>query len=368
MGRPPGLMGGVNKKGSWSPEEDILLLTYIQEHGPRDWKSIPENTGLQRCKRSCRLRWKNYLRPDIKRGDFTAEEDKRIINLQALLGNKWVAIAYYLPGRTDNDIKNHWNSQLKKKLTGAVHEGYIDDGQGSSTSTNQFNQDTDSSKSIWVSRLQNNVHTAKKALFDAISISPTLSIHDHGVVSPPASLILSSSSLMDIPPMQTSDLISFNSSHETNMNINEQDLLNNANDYHSGIHELSQVDQGFNYSTTSHPSSVENVTQWLQKWTGEYPNKGSVTENIIDSMKINSPIVNDQGMMNVEDDDNAMIPLFSSTENSMLHYEASYISSISAVDVTSYSTNIQERQHEKNSDLQMLNMSTSYDQDVSWSF
>lgn len=72
--------------------------------------------GLQRCSKSCRLRWTNYLRPGIKRGNFTPHEEGMIIHLQALLGNKWAAIASYLPQRTDNDIKNYWNTHLKKKL------------------------------------------------------------------------------------------------------------------------------------------------------------------------------------------------------------------------------------------------------------
>jgi myb proto-oncogene protein len=72
--------------------------------------------GLLRCSKSCRLRWTNYLRPGIKRGNFTPHEEGMIIHLQALLGNKWASIASYLPQRTDNDIKNYWNTHLKKKL------------------------------------------------------------------------------------------------------------------------------------------------------------------------------------------------------------------------------------------------------------
>ncbi|KAE8671229.1 Transcription repressor MYB4 [Hibiscus syriacus] len=69
-----------------------------------------------RCGKSCRLRWINYLRPDLKRGTFSQEEENLIIELHALLGNRWSQIAAQLPGRTDNEIKNLWNSCLKKKL------------------------------------------------------------------------------------------------------------------------------------------------------------------------------------------------------------------------------------------------------------
>ncbi|XP_052135502.1 transcription factor MYB60-like [Oryza glaberrima] len=117
MGRPPCCDNGVGvKKGPWTPEEDIILVSYIQQHGPGNWRSVPENTGLMRCSKSCRLRWTNYLRPGIKRGNFTPHEEGIIIHLQALLGNKWAAIASYLPQRTDNDIKNYWNTHLKKKV------------------------------------------------------------------------------------------------------------------------------------------------------------------------------------------------------------------------------------------------------------
>ncbi|XP_071710076.1 transcription factor MYB60 [Rutidosis leptorrhynchoides] len=107
MGRPPCCEKIGVKKGPWTPEEDIILVSYIQQNGPGNWRSVPTNTGLIRCSKSCRLRWTNYLRPGIKRGNFTDQEEKMIIHLQALLGNRWAAIASYLPQRTDNDIKNY---------------------------------------------------------------------------------------------------------------------------------------------------------------------------------------------------------------------------------------------------------------------
>ncbi|CAA7049147.1 unnamed protein product [Microthlaspi erraticum] len=104
------------KKGPWTPEEDEKLVGYIQTHGPGKWRTLPKNAGLQRCGKSCRLRWTNYLRPDIKRGEFSLQEEETIIQLHRLLGNKWSAIAIHLPGRTDNEIKNYWNTHIKKKL------------------------------------------------------------------------------------------------------------------------------------------------------------------------------------------------------------------------------------------------------------
>ncbi|KAF5202525.1 Myb transcription factor, partial [Thalictrum thalictroides] len=87
-------------------------------HGTRNWRLIPKNAGLQRCGKSCRLRWTNYLRPDLKHGEFQESEEQTIVKLHSIVGNRWSLIAAQLPGRTDNDVKNHWNTKLKKKLSG----------------------------------------------------------------------------------------------------------------------------------------------------------------------------------------------------------------------------------------------------------
>ncbi|KAL5725146.1 hypothetical protein ACHQM5_008322 [Ranunculus cassubicifolius] len=104
------------KKGLWTEEEDKILLDYISVHGKGRWSRIARITGLRRCGKSCRLRWMNYLSPNVKKGDFSAEEEDLIIRLHKLLGNRWSLIAGRVPGRTDNQVKNHWNTHLSKKL------------------------------------------------------------------------------------------------------------------------------------------------------------------------------------------------------------------------------------------------------------
>ncbi|CAI9088890.1 OLC1v1023341C1 [Oldenlandia corymbosa var. corymbosa] len=104
------------KKGAWSEEEDNKLRTYIQRHGIWNWRQMPKFAGLKRCGKSCRLRWMNYLKPGVRRGNYTREEEELILRLHRKHGNKWSVIAENLPGRTDNDIKNHWNAHLSRNV------------------------------------------------------------------------------------------------------------------------------------------------------------------------------------------------------------------------------------------------------------
>ncbi|XP_059623208.1 transcription factor MYB20-like [Cornus florida] len=116
MGRQPCCDKVGLKKGPWTSEEDKKLVNFILTNGQCCWRAVPKLAGLLRCGKSCRLRWTNYLRPDLKRGLLSEYEEKMVIDLHAQLGNRWSKIASHLPGRTDNEIKNHWNTHIKKKL------------------------------------------------------------------------------------------------------------------------------------------------------------------------------------------------------------------------------------------------------------
>ncbi|KAJ1296751.1 hypothetical protein BS78_01G326200 [Paspalum vaginatum] len=115
--RPP--KEGLNR-GSWTAMEDDILVSYIKKHGEGKWGCLPRKAGLKRCGKSCRLRWLNYLRPGIKRGNISSDEEELIIRLHRLLGNRWSLIAGRLPGRTDNEIKNYWNTTLGKKVAKTI--------------------------------------------------------------------------------------------------------------------------------------------------------------------------------------------------------------------------------------------------------
>ncbi|KAF4351425.1 hypothetical protein F8388_000680 [Cannabis sativa] len=142
MGRQPCCDKVGLKKGPWTAEEDKKLINFILTNGQCCWRAVPKLAGLLRCGKSCRLRWTNYLRPDLKRGLLSDYEEQMVIDLHAQLGNRWSKIASHLPGRTDNEIKNHWNTHIKKKLKKMgidplTHQPL------SSTVTDQYSHDDD---------------------------------------------------------------------------------------------------------------------------------------------------------------------------------------------------------------------------------
>ncbi|KAI3765565.1 hypothetical protein L2E82_15603 [Cichorium intybus] len=125
------------EKGAWSEDEDAKLKAYMKKTRHGNWRQLPKLAGLSRCGKSCRLRWVNYLRPNVKRGNYTSEEEDLIINLHKNHGSRWSKIAAKLPGRSDNEIKNHWHTHLRKR---AKHNSIL------SCSTNQNVQNVEPKK------------------------------------------------------------------------------------------------------------------------------------------------------------------------------------------------------------------------------
>ncbi|MCD9560912.1 Transcription factor myb48 [Datura stramonium] len=105
----------ITRRGPWTEEEDVQLVFYVKLFGDRRWDFLAKVSGLKRTGKSCRLRWVNYLNPDLKRGKMTPQEERLVLELHSKWGNRWSRIARKIPGRTDNEIKNYWRTHMRKK-------------------------------------------------------------------------------------------------------------------------------------------------------------------------------------------------------------------------------------------------------------
>ncbi|CAH8386447.1 unnamed protein product [Eruca vesicaria subsp. sativa] len=217
MGRAPCCDKANVKKGPWSPEEDVKLKDYIDKYGTGgNWIALPQKIGLKRCGKSCRLRWLNYLRPNIKHGGFSEEEDSIILSLYISIGSRWSIIAAQLPGRTDNDIKNYWNTKLKKKLLGRQkqmnRQDSIADSNENNISNNNNNKSPQNLSSSALERLQ--LHMQLQNIQ-----SPFSSFYNNPILWPKLHPLLQSSTTT---PDQNSKLGSQESFHPLEVNVAHQ--------------------------------------------------------------------------------------------------------------------------------------------------
>ncbi|KAG6581038.1 Myb-related protein, partial [Cucurbita argyrosperma subsp. argyrosperma] len=173
------------RKGPWTMEEDLTLINYIANHGEGVWNSLAKSAGLKRTGKSCRLRWLNYLRPDVRRGNITPEEQLLIMELHAKWGNKWSKIAKHLPGRTDNEIKNYWRTRIQKHIKQAHGFPTLQNTTNIGLSHEIMNEQAASSSSCQVSYTMDPMETYSPPTYsqnmDAFSmpLPPTDNVNDN---------------------------------------------------------------------------------------------------------------------------------------------------------------------------------------------
>ncbi|XP_042482486.1 transcription factor MYB108-like [Macadamia integrifolia] len=138
------------RRGPWTDQEDLILINYITTHGEGRWNSLARHAGLKRTGKSCRLRWLNYLRPDVRRGNITLQEQLLILELHSRWGNRWSKIAQHLPGRTDNEIKNYWRTRVQKHAKQLQCD----------VNSKQFK---DTMRDLWIPRLVERIQAAATA-------------------------------------------------------------------------------------------------------------------------------------------------------------------------------------------------------------
>ncbi|MED6151510.1 hypothetical protein PIB30_083186 [Stylosanthes scabra] len=225
------------RRGPWTVDEDLALINYIANHGEGRWNSLAHSAGLKRTGKSCRLRWLNYLRPDVRRGNITLEEQLLILELHARWGNRWSKIAQYLPGRTDNEIKNYWRTRVQKHAKQLKCD----------VNSKQFK---DTMRFLWMPRLVERIQAAAAAA--ATTTAPAA----------PGS-----------PTLSATTSVTTVNNNNTTIPYNNYDNLNNNNfEVHSGNIHMN-MSNNFGYATPENSSTGTSSDSFV---TQDYYNNNNV--------------------------------------------------------------------------------------------
>ncbi|CAH9114969.1 unnamed protein product [Cuscuta epithymum] len=265
------------RRGPWTVEEDFALINYVAHHGEGRWNSLARSAGLKRTGKSCRLRWLNYLRPDVRRGNITLEEQVLILELHSRWGNRWSKIAQHLPGRTDNEIKNYWRTRVQKHAKQLKCD----------VNSKQFK---DTMRYLWMPRLMERIQAA--AATTATSSSTTTDnvipatydqIHDHvqsmdiSTTSSHMSDVADYNDCMNFTVAEnsstTSDSFGTQFSPVSDGYYNNMPIPNHGHEFVYGGQTLTSPTAGyFNHGPELEQTMEQNTNQWI--------NGGDVSDNL----------------------------------------------------------------------------------------
>ncbi|XP_059664541.1 transcription factor MYB62-like [Cornus florida] len=259
------------RRGPWTVEEDTLLIHYIASHGEGCWNLLAKRSGLKRTGKSCRLRWLNYLKPDVKHGNLTPQEQLLILELHSKWGNRWSKIAKYLPGRTDNEIKNYWRTRVQKQ---ARHLN-ID------CNSTMFQEVI---RCFWMPRLIQKIHSSSSSSPSPLAISSqnsdahTLTTHanEHSILLSP-----------HIPtqvPFRVSET-ACNLYHHVNDSSSDHCSTSTPSVSSSESMKMSQVPQISEYATTTSFQGMDNNMDYNTLVKGCY-NVGNITYDNMETISL----------------------------------------------------------------------------------
>ncbi|KAG5005901.1 hypothetical protein AAZX31_09G031700 [Glycine max] len=233
------------RRGPWTVDEDLALINYIANHGEGRWNSLARSAGLKRTGKSCRLRWLNYLRPDVRRGNITLEEQLLILELHGRWGNRWSKIAQYLPGRTDNEIKNYWRTRVQKHAKQLKCD----------VNSKQFK---DAMRYLWMPRLVERIQAAAAATTTvAAAGSPTAS-------ASATTTITTNNNTTTYNYYDNNNLNNSFEVHSGNMMVRNPTIMNNNN--FCGSHSYTPENSSTGASSDSFGTQVSPVSDLTQDY------------------------------------------------------------------------------------------------------